>query len=159
MADHIRYSVSMDVVDEYTTTNSAVSDITGDIANVSVSYSRIHPSINKTLGGSGSINASIGVGVGGWVAGDPAHAIINSSNAVLGTFSGVKGVFIKHSGFTDDAKTTTTSSTLTIIMGAVTIAILGKGGAIVLPFETATTPAITATSSSGDIAVEVMGTN
>ena len=158
MADHIRYSVSMDVVDEYTTTNTAVSDITGDIANVSVSYSRIHPSINKSLGGSGSINASIGLGAGGWSAGDPTHVIASSATS-LGTMTAVKGVFIKHSGFTDDAKTTATSETLTIIMGAVTIAVLGSGGAIVLPFETATTPVITATSSSGNIAVEVMGTN
>ena len=158
MADHIRYAVSMDVVDEYSTTNTASNDITGDIANATPSYSRIHPSIGKSLGGSGSINASIGVGIGGWSSGDPTHVIASTATS-LGTFTSVKGVFIKHSGFTDDAKTTTTSSTLTIIMGSVTIAILGNGGAIVLPFENATTPSITATSSSGNIAVEVMGTN
>ena len=157
MADHIKYAVSIDVVDEYSTTNTASSDITGDIANVTINYSRIHPSINRTLGGSGKYNASIGVGVGGWSSGDPAHVIASTATS-LGTFTSVKGVFIKHSGYTDDAKTTVTSETLTIIMGAVTIAVLGSGGAIVLPFETATTPVITATSSSGNIAVEVMGT-
>ena len=148
----------MDVIDEYTTTATASDDVSYVVANVTTSFSRIHPKVNKTLGGSGSINATIAVDVGGWNAGDPTHKIINSGNAVLGTFSSVKGVFIKHSGFTDDARTVATSATLTLIMGSVPIAILGKGGAIVLPFENATTPAITATSSSGDIAVEVMGT-
>lgn len=164
MADHIKYSVSMDVVDEYTTTNTASGDITGDVANSTVSYSRIHPSIKKTLGGSGKIDASIGVGVGSWSAGDPTH-VIASTDTSLGTFTSVKGVFIKHSGFTDDAKTTETSSTLTIKTNSspnnekVTIAVLNSGGAIVLPFETASTPVLEGTSSSGNIAVEVMGTN
>jgi len=163
MADHIKYSVSMDVVDEYTTTNTASGDITGDVANSTVSYSRIHPSIKKTLGGNGKINASIGVGIGGWSAGDPAH-VIASTNTSLGTFTSVKGVFIKHSGFTDDAKSTETSSTLTIKTNSagdekVTIAVLKSGGAIALPFETASTPVLEGTSSSGNIAVEVMGTN
>lgn len=152
----------MDVVDEYTTTATASDDITNDVANVTSSFSRIHPKINKTLGGSGSINATIAVGVGGWTAGDPAHVIVGSATS-LGTFTSVKGVFIKHSGYTTDGKTVTTSQLLTVTSkdvagNASTIAVLGSGGAIVLPFETATTPILEGTSASGNIAVEVMGT-
>lgn len=164
MADHIKYAVSMDVVDEYTTTNTASGDITNDVADKTTTYSRIHPKIKKKLSGNRKYNAAIGVGVGGWSSGDPAHVIVGTSATSLGTFSSVKGVFIKHSGYTTDAKTVETSQLLTITSedgsgNASTIAVLGSGGAIILPFETATTPVLKGTSASGDIAVEVMGTN
>lgn len=151
MADHIKYAVSCDVVDEYTTTNTASGDITGDIANVSPSYSRYHPSVGGSKGGSGKHNAAIGLAVNG--------DVICSSGTSLGTMSSIKLALIKHSGFTSVARDTTTTSTLTIIMGSVTIAVLEANGALVLPFATATTAAITATSSSGNICAEVIGTN
>ena len=151
MADHIRYAVSCDVVDEYTTTNTASNDITGDISNVTTSYSRHHPDVGSSKGGSGKHDASLGLAVNG--------DVICSSGTSLGTMTSISLAIIKHSGYTSAARDVASSAKLSIIMGGVTIAVIEKGGALVLPFATATTAAITATSSSGNICAEVIGTN
>tara|TARA_R110002020_G_scaffold130973_1_gene292831 strand:+ start:9735 stop:10190 length:456 start_codon:yes stop_codon:yes gene_type:complete len=151
MADHVRYAVSMDAVDEYTTTNAASGDITGDIADVTPSYSRHHPSVGGSKGGSGKHDASLNLTVNA--------DVICASGTSLGTMSNVKMVFIRHSGFTSAARDVASTAKLSIIMGSVTIAVLESEGAIVLPFATATTAAITATSSSGNICAEVVATN
>jgi hypothetical protein len=151
MADHVKYAVSCDIVDEYTTTNTAAGDITGDIANVSPSYSRHHPSVGGSKGGNGEHDAALGLAVNG--------DVICSSATSLGTMSSIKLALIKHSGFTSVLRDTTTASTLSIIMGGVTIAVLEAKGALVLPFAIATTAVMTATSSSGNICAEVIGTN
>tara|TARA_R110002110_G_scaffold122172_4_gene298217 strand:- start:516 stop:971 length:456 start_codon:yes stop_codon:yes gene_type:complete len=151
MADNVRYAVSMDAVDEYTTTNAASGDITGDIANVTPSYSRHHPSVGGSKGGSGKHDASLNLTVN-------ADKICSSASS-LGTMTNVKMVYIKHSGFTSAARDTVSAAKLSIIMGGVTIAVIEADGAIVLPFATATTAAITATSSTGDVCAEVIATN
>ena len=38
MADHIKYAVSCDVIDEYTTTNTATNDQGNDVADATISY-------------------------------------------------------------------------------------------------------------------------
>tara|TARA_Y100000310_G_scaffold73408_1_gene69545 strand:- start:1688 stop:2146 length:459 start_codon:yes stop_codon:yes gene_type:complete len=152
MADHIKYAVSCDIVDEYTTTNTAAGDITGDIADVSPSYSRYHPSVGGPRGGNGEHDAALNLTVN-------ADKIIADTATSLGTMSSIKLAFIRHSGFTSAARDVPTTATLSIIMGSVTIAVLEVGGALVLPFATATTAAITATASTGAICAEVIGTN
>ena len=74
-------------------------------------------------------------------------------------YLGLKLAFIRHSGFTSAARDVPTTATLSIIMGSVTIAVLEVGGALVLPFATATTAVITAAASTGTICAEVIGTN
>ena len=58
MADHIKYAVSCDVIDEYTTTNTASNDQGNDVADATISYSRHHPTVKKTLGGSVTANTT-----------------------------------------------------------------------------------------------------
>jgi len=151
MADHVRYAVSCDVVDEYYTTNTASNDITNDIGAVTPNYSRHHPSVGSSKGGSGKHDASLGLAVN--------EDKICSSGTSLGTMTSIKLAIIKHSGFTSALRDVVSSAKLSIIMGGVTIAVIEAGGALVLPFATATTAAITATSSSGNICAEVIGTN
>lgn len=166
MGDYVKYAVSVDVVDEY---NVGAGAVTGSEGTPAPSDSarverRIQPEIGKTLGGGRKYDASVTVGVGGWTDGDPTHVICatTGTNYLVGSASAaasVKAVFIKHSGYSDDAKTTATTALLTVKSDSGNIiSVLGPGGAIVLPFETATAVKFTGLSSSGDIAVEVMGT-
>lgn len=113
--------------------------------------------VGKSLGGSGSVTCTWGSTIG-YSSGDPVHVIASTATS-LGTFTSVKFVFIKHSGYTTDALTTSTTSTLSVMEGGNQFAVLGAGDAIILPYAVADTPVLTATSSSGNIAVEVMGTS
>jgi|TARA_Y100000310_G_scaffold102652_1_gene100822 hypothetical protein len=125
-------------------------------AGENVEVDTIAADVNRSLGGSGSVACTWGTTVG-YTAGDPAHAIVTSATS-LGTFSSVKFVFIKHSGFEEDALTTATTSTLSVMESGNQFAVLAAGDAIILPFAVADTPVLTGTSSSGAIAVEVMAT-
>ena len=63
MADHIKYAVSCDVIDEYTTTNTASNDQGNDVADATISYSRHHPTVKKTLCGSVTANTTATGGI------------------------------------------------------------------------------------------------
>ena len=143
MADRVEFSVSC-------------TPIKSVPAGENVAVDTIAADVKKSLGGNGSVTCTWGSTIG-YSAGDPTHVIASSATS-LGTFNSVKFVFIKHSGYTDDAKTTTTASTLEILEGGNKFAVLGPGDAIVLPYAVADTPVLTATSSSGNVAVEVMAT-
>ena len=153
MADHVRFAVSCDVVDEYTTTNTASGDITGDISNVSPGYSRIHPSVGKSLGGSGSIDvdASFTLPTNGDI-------IATTSGVSAGTLTDASCVFIKHSGFEEALRETATNDPCKVIMGGENVAILTKGMAVVLPFAVNETPAITLDTAANDVCMEVVVT-
>jgi len=153
MADHVRFAVSCDVVDEYTTTNSANDDVTGDIADVSPGYSRIHPSVGKSLGGSGSIDvdASFTLTANGDV-------IATTSGVSAGTLTDANCVFIKHSGFEEALRETATNDPCKVMMGSVNVAILTKGMAVVLPFALNETPVITLDTEANDVCMEVVAT-
>jgi len=125
-------------------------------AGENVAVDTIAADINKSLGGSGSVTCTWGTTIG-YSAGDPTHVVASSATS-LGTFTDVKFVFIKHSGYEEDALETTTDSTLSVMEGGNQFAVLAPGDAIVLPYAVADTPVLTATSSSGNIAVEVMAT-
>jgi hypothetical protein len=153
MASNVKYAVSATPIVEVT--NSEASG----------TWSAIAKDVGKTLGGSGSVTCNWGTTIG-YTDGDPAHVVIGAAEATLhptaGAWTGVKFVYIKHSGYEEDAKETVTESTLNIyagdVAGGALFATLGPGDAVVLPFATAGTPVLSAESSSGNIAVEVMGT-
>ena len=144
MASNVKYAVSATPIVEVT--NSEASG----------TWSAIAKDVGKTLGGSGSVTCTWGA-TEGYSAGDPTHAIATTATS-LGTFSSIKFVFIKHSGYEEDSRETATTSTLAVLSGGVKFCELGPGDAVVLPFAVAATPVLTGTSSSGAIAVEVMGT-
>jgi hypothetical protein len=115
--------------------------------------------VGKSLGGSGSQATTWGA-TEGYTAGDPVHKITTSTAASLNTLSNIKFLFIKHSGFEDDAKATAnTTSKVSVSLGATAVfAILASGDAIVLPFATATSPDVQVKTDSGTVAVEYMAT-
>jgi len=125
-------------------------------ADENVAVDTIAADVNKSLGGSGSVTCTWGATIG-YAAGEATHVVASTATS-LGTFTDVKFVFIKHSGYQEDALTTATTSTLSVMESGNQFAVLGAGDAIVLPYAVADTPVLTATSSSGNVAVEVMGT-
>jgi hypothetical protein len=153
MASNVKFSVSATPIVEVTDSEA------------SGTWTAIAKDVGKTLGGSGSVTCTWATTIG-YSNGDPAHVVIGESEATLhpadSAWTDVKFVYIKHSGYEEDSKATATTSTLKIYAGNVAggslFAILGPGDAIVLPFAVAGTPVLSAESSSGDIAVEVMGT-
>tara|TARA_R110000765_G_C18920082_1_gene605798 strand:- start:775 stop:1218 length:444 start_codon:yes stop_codon:yes gene_type:complete len=128
-------------------------------AGENIAVDTIAADVGKSLGGSGSQVAVWG-STEGYAAGDPVHKIATGSAAELDTLTSIKFLFIKHSGFEDDAKTTAnTTSLVSVSLGASAVfAVLASGDAIVLPFATATSPDIQVKTDTGSVAVEYMAT-
>ena len=123
--------------------------------------------VGKSLGGSGSVAHTWGSTVG-YSSGSPTLVAAGTSYAVsatavtLGVFTSAQLVFIKHSGFLADG---TTASTVDVkitmaetIADATTVAVLGPGEAIVLPYASDdATPTFWAAGNGEAVGVEVMG--
>lgn len=108
--------------------------------------------VGKTVGGSGNVTVTWG-STGGYASGSPTY-VSTGSNIVM---TSGKFIWIKHTGYQySDGSTlgAATTETLTIAVGAVTVAILGAGQAITLPYSSATSNTFVLTASSGTIAVE-----
>ncbi len=116
----------------------------------------ISKDVGKKLGSSGSVTTP-GMAAVGWSAGTPTY-VIASTGTSFGTTTSIKFAYVRHTGFTSAALTTATTSTLTVIFGGVTVGVIGAGESMLFPFQVATSPVITLTSSSGNIAVEVFAT-
>lgn len=115
--------------------------------------------VGKSIGGSGSVTTTWGT-TEGYLAGDPVHKIVTTAVS-LDTLTNIKFLFIKHSGFEDDAKTTAnTASELHVMLASDTVkfACLAAGDSIILPYATAESPDIRVKTSTGTIAVEYMAT-
>ena len=125
--------------------------------------------VGKSLGGSGSIVATWGTTVG-YAGGSPSLATAHDNYAVgqtaltLGTFTAHRFVFIKHSGFLADG-TNVSDVDVKIVNGSsniadvTTVAVLGPGEAIVLPFKSDdATPSFWAAVNGEAVGVEVMVT-
>ena len=115
--------------------------------------------VGRSLGGSGSVTTTWG-STEGYGSGDPVHIIVTTAVS-LDTLTNAKFLFIKHSGFEDDAKTTAnTTSELHVMLASDTVkfACLAAGDAIILPYATAESPDIRVKASTGTIAVEYMAT-
>jgi len=145
MASRVDFSVS--VIPVYT----KASDSEGPAVDVLAS------DVGKYLGSSGSVAVTWGSTIG-YSSGSPAYVIAGTSDTSLGTFTSVKFVYIKHTGYSDSGLTTATTANLTVKNGTTVLAILGPGDSIVLPYVGGHSPALKGLSSSGNIAVEVMGT-
>ena len=123
--------------------------------------------VGKSLGGSGSIEATWGTTVG-YTGGSPDLVTAHDSYAVgqteltLGAFTAHRFVFIKHSGFLADGTTVSDVDVkitmAALIADATTVAVLGPGEAIVLPYGSDTvTPTLWAAGNGEAVGVEVMG--
>ena len=123
--------------------------------------------VGKSLGGSGSVAQTWDATVG-YSAGSPTLVAAGSNYAVgqtavtLGTFTSANFIFIKHSGFLANG---TTASAVDVkitmaatIADATTVAVLGPGEAIVLPYGSDTvTPTLWAAGNGEAVGVEGMG--
>ena len=119
-------------------------------------WSTVAKDVGKTLGGSGEHAVTWGTTIG-YEAGVPTYKEITSATS-LGTFTSVKFVFIKHTGYSDAAKTTATDKTVSIMESTNQFAVLGPGDAIILPYAVVDTPVLTATSDDASaVQIEVMG--
>jgi hypothetical protein len=112
--------------------------------------------VGRSLAGGASVAVTWGSTVG-WAAGVPTYIAATSATS-LGTFTSHKGIWIRHTGFSDAGLVTPTTANLTVLVSATAFCQLPPGGAIFLPHVAGFTPTLTATATGGTIQVEVMGT-
>jgi len=161
MADHIKYAVSCDVIDEYTTTNTASNDLPDDVATATINYSRHHTAIKKTLGGSVTANTTAAGGLerGTSVSLSTVEATVSSGTATTVNSSAEHDmIFIKNTGYNYDSglgSTKRTTETVKVIYASQVICELHSGGAICLPKVPAVAVKVQSSSSSNNIAVEL----
>ena len=148
MADHIKYSVSVDMVDEYTSTTAYTNDENNNAGSDDVATSYRHYSaIGGAIGGSVNAisNATGGIEIAGTVtnftSGTPTYTSLaaDGTKQVVGAEHTVyDGMFIKHTGFTDTDLDTRTYEYVACFVehssGAYTLfATIPSGGVIFLP--------------------------
>lgn len=162
MADHIKYAVSCDVIDEYTTTNTASNDQGGDVADATISYSRHHPTIKKTLGGSVTANttATGGIEHAGTVSLTTVEATVSGASPTTVNSSAAKDmIFLKNTGYNYDSglgSTKRTTETVNVTVGSQLVCKLNSGGAICLPHTPAAAVKVQSSDASNNIAVECL---
>lgn len=140
----------------------------------SPAYDGLASDVAKSLGSGGSVAVTWGTTIG-YASGLPAY-VTSGTNAYtagqtassLGTFTSIKFLYIKHTGYLYNSSSVLGVATLlklkicmaATIADATTVAVLNPGDSIILPFNTALTPTFYAASetASNAIAVEVMGT-
>jgi len=146
MANHVRYAVSVDVVDEYSFAGETAADSDGTPvpATSSRTMSRIYPEVGKTLGGGVSNNSDLS----GWTSvdgygddedGKPDYSEATDSAAVLSDTAGSM-LFIKNPGYEYSTSTElgdASTDTLEVYAGSTQFCDIPAGGAIVLPNPTA----------------------
>ena len=105
--------------------------------------------IGKRLGGSGSVAAPAYAGT------LLSNINVSTATSLVGASSGTKLVFIRHRGVNELG--VSTASTLTVLIAGAAVAILNSGEAWFIPNlgAAAAAAAVTGTSSSGQISVEV----
>jgi len=129
--------------------------------------------VAKNLGSAGSVTVTWGTTIG-YASGAPVYPNTSSANnyavgqtaASLGTFTDVKFVYIKHTGYlysSSSAVGAATTAKLKVTMAATianatTLCILNPGESILLPFQAAVTPTLYAAGDGAAIAVEIMAT-
>jgi hypothetical protein len=157
MASRIKYACSATPI--YTLSNAeAASDV--DV---------IAADVGKTLGGSGEISCGFGNTLG-YASGAPAYTTtatnwaVGQSGTSLGTMTDSRFIYIKHTGYLYSSSSALgNASALQVkihmvqtIANATTLAILGPGDAIMLPFNINHTPTLFATGNGAAIAMEIM---
>ena len=126
--------------------------------------------VARSLGSSGSVTVTWATTVG-YAAGAPANVttgVTTGTGTTVGTLTSIKFLYIKHTGYlfssssvlgavtTDKVIVCCNSAT---VAAGITVAVLGPGDSICLPFQTATSAVFyVAPSSTNAIAVEVMAT-
>jgi|14_taG_2_1085336.scaffolds.fasta_scaffold10877_2 hypothetical protein len=166
MADHIKYAVSVDVVDEYVATTAYTDDESDNAgSNVAKTSYRHYSAVGKTLGGSVSATTTatggieIAGNISGYSSGDPTYAEATVSGGTATTLgsAGYDMVFVKNTGFDYDSglgSTARTTETVKVTIGAQIIAELHNGGAIILPKVPAEDVKVQSSDASNNITVE-----
>jgi len=150
MADHIKYAVSVDVVDEYL---QPLIDYSGDEGNNAGTVAqqtlyRHYTIVGGTIGGSvtATTDATGGIEFGGatvtgYSAGVPTDTILalNQTKQIVGAENTkYEGIFVKHTGFTTAARTVASLDYVLLFKESPAdayplICALPPGGAIFLP--------------------------
>jgi len=150
MADHIKYAVSVDVVDEYTATTAYTNDEGSNAgSDTAATAYRHYSAIGGTIGASvtattqatGGIEISSSATITNYSSGTPTYTscAANGDKQVVGAENTLyDGMFIKHTGYTDTDFDTRTYNYLAVFVehssGAYTlIASIPSGGCIFLP--------------------------
>ena len=142
------------------------------VEDVNIATETISAAVAKSLGASGSATVTWSTSTIGYASGANEYpnitAIDYSVGATatsLGTFTNVKFVYIKHTGYlysSGSAVGAATTAKLKICMAATiangtTVAILNAGDGIILPYNVACTPTLYAAGDGVKIAVELLG--
>ena len=122
MANTVRYSCSIDIIDEYTEASTFTGEHGGEITKPSVTRERFHPTVKGSKGGSGNNVATVGVV-------SHTDVVCTSSGTSLGTMTTVTGVCIKHTGFLAD-DTTVAVTDRAVPGNTQSLLILSSGGDI-----------------------------
>lgn len=149
MADHIKYAVSVDVVDEYTQPLINYTSDEGNNAGTVAAQTlyRHYTIVGGTIGGSVSAvtNAAGGIEFGGTVtgysAGTPTDTILalDQTKVLVGAENtAYDGIFVKHTGFTTAARTTASLDYVLLYLEAPAstynlICAIPAGGVVFLP--------------------------
>lgn len=149
MADHIKFSVSVDVVDEITQTIAYTNDDDTSMgADVASTEYISHHDIPFTIGGSVSAASDATGGIEhagvitGFTDGVPSYTLLAADGTKVGigtTNNSYRGVLIKHTGYTDTNLDTRTYNYLAVFVeetdgGTVQLLFtIPSGGAVFLP--------------------------
>ena len=157
MASRIEYAVSCTPICAVAAgENLATETVAADVA--------------KSLSGAGSVTCTWGTTVG-YASGAPVYVSTGGTTGTgttVGTLTSIKFLSIKHTGYayssTSALGAATTDKVIVCcnsatVAAGITVAVLGAGDQIILPFQTATTAVFyVAPSGTTAIAVEVMAT-
>ena len=138
-------------------------------AGENIATETIAADVLKSLGSAGSVTVTWGTTIG-YAAGAAAYVSTGATigtGTTVGTLTSIKFITIKNTGYLYSSSSVLGAATtykVTVCMNATvapgtTIAVLGPGESIVLPYQTATTPTIfVAPEAAFAVAVEIMAT-
>jgi len=155
MGNYIKYQASMSFVDEYLipTANAENEEGTSLIIPGKTRY-RHHTSMNMAKGGSGTHSCTLASATSSDVVVDT-----TAGGVTLGTFTSIKGICIKHSGYQDAAKEIVSVNTLYIYrhQGSeqVLVAHITPNSALVLPYYDTHTPVLFGKAGGNTVCVEI----
>jgi hypothetical protein len=152
MADHIKYAVSVDMVDEYTATTAYTNDENNNAgSDVAATAYRHYSAVGGAIGSSvtATTQATGGIEIAGTVtnfsSGTPTYTSLaaDGTKVLVGAENTVyDGMFIRHTGFTDTDFDTATYQYIAVFVeysntNYALIASIPSGGSIFLPHTAA----------------------
>lgn len=161
MASRVDYGVSV----------TPICTVPAGTVDNNASVDTIHQDVGKSLGSAGSVTIPGGASLG-YTAGVAAYKTsatnltIGQTATALDTFTSIKFIWIKHTGFLFSSSSVlgaATTAQLKICMAATiaaatTVCVLNTGESIFLPYNVATTPTIYTAGDGVAVAVEYYAT-